>query len=859
MPVNRSLLDDPSQFSVYSWCPKLDVFVLVTRIAERNHLVLRSLREQAVWDRELEAETPHPEITNVCWSPDALVIVVAHGGLKLTFHSLHDGRVLKTLPLNLPDVDGVERRLVSDLWWRKHEIKERPEAFQDPGSAHSVLRLLPLLDTVPPDAARLVPSIRLAKWLISIVSTFQSTRSTALWIPKTTRESTIKAAPSDKDPALIPALASDVYGASIAPPMTHADLLAAQEGKKHPSRDEPAQTQTLKDNQRSLLIVGDTSGYLHFFLDGFYPLGHQYLGDVCCPVAVYAPPLPPYNPSTDIVTNGSAASLRFPLLHLPWTRAMARTSSSVKELLVYITSVVNEMRDGWIGTETREGAHSMGAKWLKHLEEMQAAHGDGVNGDALLDLTTLLLTGRSPHSLREFFSSGGRLSERAMSQWEATMTRALAVLQEYSERKLVPACERLVILLEEVQGWSDGRTQRYKAFHLREADIIQVIKQTTKVIEFAEWLARDAEEEMLRYLEFVKWFRSESLRVNDGSANELRPIAFDPLEVLDYLENGFTHSHLDRWFTGPMPLIAPSALITEPFESVAAVLATARSFLNKKSTRASSGDVHMSEGDISVSEEDLDDAEAEREHSLENMSERNLVLLVEDIVQRCLGIFIPASGAVVRRVEAKTTPLHPRTSSGHPPPMREGERHGTMAKSLSTLFYDMSKMGSKISIRVRPFYPFRDWNLDGPPAKVGAHVAECVIDDVLFELLDMDYYDDTSVVMILRNHGVAYLMQIEYAPRYMAYAEVAPDISPLSHREGWALRIREAVNRGQFPKHFIPQGRARKLDVCSEGGGWVAVNGDRRRQVAVVLDERGKGQVFDLMPSDGGENNILGA
>jgi hypothetical protein len=185
--------------------------------------------------------------------------------------------------------------------------------------------------------------------------------------------------------------------------MTHADLIATQEGKKLPSRDEPAQTQTLKDNQRSLLIVGDTSGYLHFFLDGFYPLGHQYLGDVCCPVAVYAPPLPPYNPSTDVVpegkffiyaskpannmfgqvTNGSAASLRFPLLHLPWTRAMARTSSSVKELLVYITSVVNEMRDGWMGTETREGAHSMGAKWLKHLEEMQTAHGDGPSFSSL--------------------------------------------------------------------------------------------------------------------------------------------------------------------------------------------------------------------------------------------------------------------------------------------------------------------------------------------------------------------------------------------------------------------------------------------------------------------------------------------
>lgn len=34
------------------------------------------------------------------------------------------------------------------------------------------------------------------------------------------------------------------------------------------------------------------------------------------------------------------------------------------------------------------------------------------------------------------------------------MTRALTLLQEMSERKIVPIFERIVILLEEVLGWS---------------------------------------------------------------------------------------------------------------------------------------------------------------------------------------------------------------------------------------------------------------------------------------------------------------------------------------------------------------------------------------------------------------------
>jgi len=52
------------------------------------------------------------------------------------------------------------------------------------------------------------------------------------------------------------------------------------------------------------------------------------------------------------------------------------------------------------------------------------------------------------------------------------------------------------------------RTQRYKAFHLGEADITATIKQVQKTIEYAEWLAKTAEDELLRYGEFVRWFRS---------------------------------------------------------------------------------------------------------------------------------------------------------------------------------------------------------------------------------------------------------------------------------------------------------------------------------------------------------------
>ncbi|KAF8308029.1 hypothetical protein DL93DRAFT_2087428 [Clavulina sp. PMI_390] len=53
-----------------SWSPILDVFVMVTRIADRNHFVLHAMRDAVVWQVELEGPLPHPEITSVCFSPD---------------------------------------------------------------------------------------------------------------------------------------------------------------------------------------------------------------------------------------------------------------------------------------------------------------------------------------------------------------------------------------------------------------------------------------------------------------------------------------------------------------------------------------------------------------------------------------------------------------------------------------------------------------------------------------------------------------------------------------------------------------------------------------------------------------------
>ena len=75
----------------------------------------------------------------------------------------------------------------------------------------------------------------------------------------------------------------------------------------------------------------------------------------------------------------------------------------------------------------------------------------------------------------------------------------------------------------------------------------------------------------------------ESLRANDGSGNELRPIAFDPLEALAYLESGFVNSPLDAWFIDSAGSSVPPSDVhaAESRETVTEVLGLANRYLDE--------------------------------------------------------------------------------------------------------------------------------------------------------------------------------------------------------------------------------------------------------------------------------------
>jgi anaphase-promoting complex subunit 4 len=93
--------------------------------------------------------------------------------------------------------------------------------------------------------------------------------------------------------------------------------------------------------------------------------------------------------------------------------------------------------------------------------------------NAILDLTKLLATGRASDGVTDYLGSGEQMTERVCSslllilwgplfiamlqglqKWESTVVEALLKLRDYSSRRVAPACQRVHILLQEVQGWA---------------------------------------------------------------------------------------------------------------------------------------------------------------------------------------------------------------------------------------------------------------------------------------------------------------------------------------------------------------------------------------------------------------------
>ena len=217
-----------------------------------------------------------------------------------------------------------------------------------------------------------------------------------------------------------PTLPSDLLSASIQPAADMAD---------------PEKLQSDNTKVNSILVVSDDAGYMHCFLDGSYPLGAISVGARSTTASLWKdlnnPVLFAHQRSQMGETALHPTRVELPLLSMRIPRDLARISTTARELLWYTMRVLDEMHVAWLGSGTQIGAREPGIRWLKSLDDLQAQMGSCMHVAAifplcwadtalavadsttsLLDLTLLLLVGRSSEPVSDYIGSGEQMSER---------------------------------------------------------------------------------------------------------------------------------------------------------------------------------------------------------------------------------------------------------------------------------------------------------------------------------------------------------------------------------------------------------------------------------------------------------------
>ncbi|KAI9460950.1 anaphase-promoting complex, cyclosome, subunit 4-domain-containing protein [Lactarius psammicola] len=817
LPVSSRLL--PS-----ACCPDKDLVVIVSPQNGKDHVSLWKMQGSKKWQVDVHSVSARNEtIVDLEWSPDGQAIALIHHPPRVTVHSVQDGHEEHSPPL----VHKLsESARLTGVWWFKNEKQAEVDSIPDifkrgsdiSGSAHSIIKHLPLLDPVS-DNSRALTAAQLFSFQNS------SSMSNKSDLPETI--------------AAWPTLPSDLLSASIQPTEAAREQDSSRLEDSNKSDD---------STMNSILIVSDDTGRIHFFLDGSYPLGAILVREGSTTSSLRSdlqnPVFFTHQRSQVYGTSLIPTHVELPLLSTRIPRDLAKTSTTARELLWYAMRVLNELHVVWFGSGTQIGAREPGIRWLKSLDDIQVQMGASVtdNTTSVLELTLLLLVGRSSEAVSDYIGSGEQMSERGLQKWESTVAEALVKMRDFSELRVAPACQRLHLLLEEILGWSH-LPRTYGACELKEDDIIQAMTMTSRAIFSASWLSAAARRELSRFKEFMKWLRFEISNASPvADPQSLNPPRHDVLEVNDYLTKGLVNSEIDAWFCDGVPNFSPQDLgVPQDNQNLSAAIKRARSALHDPSQTAWAHPVGY--------------------RNLSHLN-KNLHALIKDLSSQCQSIFSRAASATARAARCKPPDMsHPVGSSpcvtevhvSHT--IREwNAKHNqgtTLRAQYLAAYGPLVGEGADLCVLRLAYDPM----VPSPELVVGAAVLQCsgdgVGNNVRYNILDFDFFDDDTLVVVFRGDGAAGSTTVATVGFSDLHYQELQHIGPVNElsREQLIEHAVEERKAGQIAAVLMPIRRSYVLAGCISGEVSLALNGRIGRRVACVLDR--KDAILEVLDIEG--------
>ncbi|GAA5877038.1 hypothetical protein JCM16303_006141 [Sporobolomyces ruberrimus] len=294
-----------------------------------------------------------------------------------------------------------------------------------------------------------------------------------------------------------------------------------------------------QETDKTILCVGDEGGMVHLYLGGNVFLGTVKAGEEGMGIVGVRvlPPLPRDGSSSTtarfavyLASDTTLSTRRLSLPIPPSLQLVVRQASAVRATVQHAFEALQEVRNLW------DEARRIGKGWLQRVADVSRPQGVVIPPATQLHL--LLVTGQPTRSLHDFLAS--KMNERGLVKWEQEMGLSLDKMKRVGWMSVVPALERTVILLLEVDAWARW-PDKFGTYGFDRKKVLKAIEVIKEAIKLTVRLQAVVEEEGRCFKAFSVWLHYELDKLAQQEGAEVRPnAAFHPVPVSHYIEHSLS-------------------------------------------------------------------------------------------------------------------------------------------------------------------------------------------------------------------------------------------------------------------------------------------------------------------------------
>ncbi|CAO3642771.1 unnamed protein product [Cunninghamella blakesleeana] len=348
------------------------------------------------------------------------------------------------------------------------------------------------------------------------------------------------------------------------PPLSMAPLMDSFYPLPERPKKLPKKPRNTKAN-KSLLLIGDQYGCLHFVIDGSYHIGSVNCIDdsskigaivdisiTCNLDIIYI--IIKYNNDVERLNDFDFLILNCNILQLK-KRQIHNISSiqyEINYILQYIKLCANVLFSHYTTIEKISKSN------IDSMSRIIKEHNDKAIPCPEIELLGILAAGPCSEALYDYFTNV--LTQQKEKAWETNINRSYTSIQRIILEYLQPACERLLLQLEKLCGY--GKCSKIYGEFLCKDTINITIQHVSKYMFTLQQLIISIGKTSKGFQEFFSWIHKYVQKLRDSESTEYtnnpnEPPYNDARTITNFLLNDFKADSLAAYFKKNTDIVSP--------------------------------------------------------------------------------------------------------------------------------------------------------------------------------------------------------------------------------------------------------------------------------------------------------------